>query len=89
MKNITVITGLITASVLTLLFYPVKEKVVIIKKEITSNQPFAGKINGKVVGTNVCCTYWLEPNSVKDTMVYIVTKPLVFQHLGYVWEVKQ
>lgn len=85
----TVIVGVITLSVLTLLFYPVKERVVIIKKEITSNNVFAGKINGKVVGTQLCCTYWLEPNSVKDTMVYTVVKPLVFQHLGYVWSVKQ
>ena len=48
-------------------FYPIEKQTIIIKKNITSNRPFAGCLNDIPVGTDICCDYWLSYDEQPDT----------------------
>lgn len=52
--------------------YPIKSNVTIVKDEITSNRPFAGRINDQLVGSRVCCEYWLEKDKQPEVAEYFV-----------------
>ena len=80
---------IITAGIMAVLSFPVEDDVTIIKDDIKSNHPFAGKIDGKIVGTDICIKYWLSKNDMPDSAIYKVSYPLVFGHLGFIYKLKQ
>tara|TARA_Y100000389_G_C17424790_1_gene498914 strand:+ start:710 stop:985 length:276 start_codon:yes stop_codon:yes gene_type:complete len=85
MKKFNLILTLSTISIVMLLFFPVTENVTVSKEHITSNRVFAGKINNEVVGTDLCCKYWLEKDSMPELETYHVTKPLLLGCLGFIY----
>lgn len=85
MKNFNLKATLIAISVIALIFFPVTENVTVSKEHITSNRVFAGRINNEVVGTSLCCKYWLEKDSMPELETYHVTKPLLLGCLGFIY----
>lgn len=83
------ITAFIMLSTIATFTFPVKSNVTIVKSQVTENRPFAGVINGKVVGTNLCVEYWLNPHEQPDTVTYTITKPFLLQHLGMIYSYKK
>lgn len=83
---------LLAASICAIVFgplvFPVSYNTTVIKSEIKSNQPFAGKIDGKVVGTDLCIKYWLEPREMSDTANVTVVAPWLLSKIGYVYSVE-
>ena len=73
---------------MVLMAFPITDDVTIIKSEITSNRVFAGIINDDVVGTELCCKYWLEKESQPDTVTYEIIKPLGLGVFGYTYSVE-
>jgi len=77
---------LFTIVVSTVLLLPQSQIVTIDKNDITENRPFAGVINGDIVGTKLCCYYGFSyDEDLPNTVTYNIIKPLVFQYLGYVY----
>jgi hypothetical protein len=71
------------------MFFPVTVEVTIEKDAIESNKAFGGRINDEVVGTSLCCKYWLEKDSMPDVATYKITKPLGLSYLfGEVYNVE-
>ena len=85
MKNFNLKATLIAIGVIALIFFPVTENVTVSKEHITSNRVFAGRINNEVVGTSLCCKYWLESDSMPELETYHVTKPLLLGCLGFIY----
>ena len=85
MKNFNLKATLIAIGVIALIFFPVTENVTVSKEHITSNRVFAGRINNEVVGTSLCCKYWLEKDSMPELETYHVTKPLLLGCLGFIY----
>lgn len=71
MKKFLIIAGIVAAFA-TSLFIPAKqEQITIIKSQIHENRPFAGIINDRYVGGDICCQYWIDPYSRPDTAYYM------------------
>lgn len=85
MKNFNFKFALLAIGIVMLLSFPVTENVTISKQDITSNRVFAGRINNDVVGTELCCKYWLEKDSMPELETYHVTKPLLLGCLGFIY----
>jgi hypothetical protein len=47
------------------------EQFTIIKDQIKSNRPFAGMINDRYVGDELCVEYWLAYDECPDTAIYL------------------
>jgi hypothetical protein len=73
---------------MVLMSFPISDNVTIIKSDIESNRVFAGVINDDVVGTNLCCKYWLEKDTQPDTAEYHIIKPLGLSVFGYIYSVE-
>lgn len=79
----------VIATVLTMLVlcFPLKHEVTINKSQINSLRPFAGTINGELVGTELCVQYWLHHEYQPEVATYEVWYPMVFGVFGYVYNV--
>ena len=88
MKN-EIKLAVIIIAVFGVLFIPVESSVTIDKDDINSNRPFAGVINNDVVGTKLCCMYWLDRDAQPDVVTYNIIKPVLLQYLGYVYSVER
>lgn len=81
--------AIVTSLILVGFFFPVSETVTIEKNSINENRPFAGVINDVVVGTELCCKYWLAKNKQPDVVTYHITRPAVLQYLGYIYSYEE
>jgi hypothetical protein len=79
----------ITYALFATLFIPTQKLVTIDKNHIYENRPFAGVLNNEVVGTDLCCDYWLKKDEQPDLAMYKVTKPFFFQIFGMVYTVER
>lgn len=77
------------AVIMILLLFPMKNNVTINKSRIDSNKPFAGTINGELVGTDICVKYWLHSRYQPDIATYHVVYPLGLSVFGYIYKAEK
>jgi len=75
--------------IMILLLLPMTTFVRINKSHIDSIKPFAGTINGELVGTDLCVKYWLDRENQPEVASYIITYPLGLSVFGYIYNTKQ
>jgi hypothetical protein len=76
----------VTIVIMAPFLIPTSDVVEIERDNITSIKPFAGTINGNLVGTTLCCKYAFNyDEDLPEVATYHIIKPLLLQYLGFTY----
>jgi hypothetical protein len=78
LKKENIYSVLFIVAMLLFFGFPIENEITIIKDDITSIKPVAGKINDQFVTTSIAVDYWLKRDNQPDTATYaVLTTPFL------------